>query len=107
MVVTNTRGLHFTGNKLYQKGYYTHSGYPGGLKRIPAWVMMQQRPETVLFRAVKGMLPKNRSRKHRLARLRIFPDNNNPYAVNISKSYEMFPQKIWSLSGIPGGALRW
>ena len=98
--------LHLTGDKLKQKGYYSHSGYPGGLTRVPARDMMEREPDTVLFRAVNGMLPKNRLRKHRLARLRIFPDTEHPYEQNIRKSYESFPQRIRPLSEIPLMSLR-
>lgn len=94
VVVTNTRHLKFTGDKLRQKGYYSHTGYPGGLKRIPARVMMEREPETVLLRAVKGMLPKNKLQNDRLARLRVFAAEAHPYTQNIAKSYESIPQEI-------------
>lgn len=97
VVVTNVSQLYFTGDKLEQKGYYKHSQYPGGLKRIPLRDMMERSPETVLIKAVKGMLPKNRLSAKRLGRLKVFPDDEHPYTQNIAKSYEIFPQTLASL----------
>ena len=49
-----------TGNKLLQKRYYRHSGYPGGLKEESLQALIARKPELVIERAVKGMLPQNR-----------------------------------------------
>lgn len=97
VVVTNARRLFFTGKKLNQKGYYSHTGYPGGLKRISAKIMMERAPEMVLVKAVKGMLPKNNLRKGRLQRLKVFADESHPYEANISRSYEVMPQRLLGL----------
>lgn len=100
VVVSNARHLFFTGDKLRQKGYYRHSGYPGGLTRVPARDMMERKPEEVLWRAVRGMLPKNRLRRVRMARLKIFPDETHPYAQNIAVSYETQAQRELDLSSL-------
>ena len=60
MVVVNAEKIHVTGNKLDQKRYYRHSGYPGGLRSRTLREQLDRRPEEVLRTAVKGMLPKNR-----------------------------------------------
>lgn len=101
VVVTNARQLHFTGDKLAQKGYYRHSGYPGGLVRVPAQTMMERAPEEVLRRAVRGMLPKNRLRDTRLGRLKIFAGTEHPYGPNIATSYEARPQRELDYSALP------
>lgn len=100
VVVTNARHLFFTGDKLRQKGYYRHSGYPGGLTRVPAYDMMERKPEEVLIRAVKGMLPKNRLRRLRLGRLKVFAGEETPYAPNTAVSYEILPQRELDLSSL-------
>ena len=60
IIVTNADKVKFTGNKLEQKVYQNFSGYPGGLKEELAKDLLRRRPEVVVERAVKGMLPKNR-----------------------------------------------
>lgn len=97
VVVSNARHVTFTGDKWRQKGYYKHTGYPGGLTRVPAHDMLERQPTEILKKAVWGMLPKNRLRKLRIERLKIFPDEQTPYQLNIAKSYEMHPQREASL----------
>ena len=60
VVVVNAEKIHVTGNKLDQKRYYRHSGYPGGLKSRTLREQLDRRPTEVLRTAVRGMLPKNR-----------------------------------------------
>ncbi len=67
--VINVRELRFTGKKLEQKKYYRHSGYLGGLKIIPMHKVFLEDPGSVLRRAVKQMLPKNRLLVERMKRL--------------------------------------
>ncbi len=68
VVVKNADKLRFTGKKLDQKKYYSHSGYLGGLKEKP---LSKAGPEEALKRAVFGMLPKNKLRKEQIKRLKI------------------------------------
>lgn len=72
VVVINAGRVRLTGNKLDQKVYRRHSGYPGGLKEIPVRVRMQRQPEEVVREAVLGMLPKNKLRAHRARKLRVY-----------------------------------
>ena len=73
VVVTNASKIRFTGRKLSQKTHYSHSGYPGGFKeRGLAW-QMEKDPTKVVRLAVSRMLPKNKHRKPRLARLKVYP----------------------------------
>ena len=60
VIVVNAEKIHVTGNKLDQKRYYRHSGYPGGLRSRTLREQLDRRPEEVLRKAVKGMLPRNR-----------------------------------------------
>ena len=60
VIVINADKVKLTGNKLEQKMYYNHSGYTGGLRERTAKVMLEQYPEEMMERAIKGMLPHNR-----------------------------------------------
>ena len=73
VVVINAAKIHVTGKKLLQKNYYSHSGYPGGLKTIPLVKMLAEKPEEVMRHAVKGMLPHNRMGSMLLKRLHVYP----------------------------------
>jgi large subunit ribosomal protein L13 len=72
VVVINAERVRLTGNKIDQKIYRHHSGYPGGLKEIPIRTLMQRRPEEVIREAVLGMLPKNKLRARRAKKLRVY-----------------------------------
>jgi len=72
VVVINAEKIRLTGNKIDQKVYHRHSGYPGGLKETPVREMLQRRPEEVVREAVLGMLPKNKLRAHRAKKLRVY-----------------------------------
>lgn len=72
VVVINAEQIKLTGNKIDQKIYYHHSGFPGGLKEVPIRVLLQRRPEEVLREAVLGMLPKNKLRARRAKKLRVY-----------------------------------
>ena len=72
VVVINAEKIRLTGNKIDQKIYRTHSGYPGGLKEVPVKRLMPQRADWVIREAVLGMLPKNKLRARRAKMLRIY-----------------------------------
>ncbi|MGO9589900.1 MAG: 50S ribosomal protein L13 [Candidatus Acidiferrales bacterium] len=72
VVVINAELVRLTGNKIDQKIYRHHSGYPGGLKEIPIRRMLEKRPEEVIREAVLGMLPKNKLRARRAKKLRVY-----------------------------------
>ncbi len=72
VVVVNAGQITLTGNKLRSKVYYHHSGYPGGLKEIPAQRLIQQNPERMVTMAIKGMLPKNKLGRAMLKKLRVY-----------------------------------
>jgi large subunit ribosomal protein L13 len=72
IVVVNAEKVKLTGNKIDQKVYHRHSGYPGGLKETPIRRMLERRPEEVVREAVLGMLPKNKLRARRAKKLRVY-----------------------------------
>jgi large subunit ribosomal protein L13 len=80
VVVVNAEKIHVTGNKLDQKMYYRHSGYPGGLKERSLREQLERRPTEVLRKAVKGMLPKNRLAARQLTKLKIYAGPDHPHA---------------------------
>lgn len=84
VVAVGCSDLHTTGKKRYQKLYYTHTTRPGSLKSMSMDNMFQKwGGGEVLKRAVSGMLPKNRLRDKRLARLKVFEGTEHPYKQNI------------------------
>lgn len=72
VVVTNAKSIVVTGNKMVDKKYYRHSGFPGGLTELKLEEVIEKNPSLAIKEAVKGMLPKNKLAADRLARLRIF-----------------------------------
>jgi len=72
VVVINAKDVVVTGNKMIDKKYYRHSGYPGGLKELKLEEVLEKDPARVVREAVKGMLPKNKLAAERLKRLRVF-----------------------------------
>ena len=81
VIVVNAGKVHLTGRKLDQKMYYTHSGYPGGLKTTSAGTMMRTRPERVFKLAVQGMLPKTQLGKSMLSKLKVYAGEKHPHAA--------------------------
>lgn len=80
LVVINAAKVAITGNKLEDKKYYRHSGYPGGIKETSLREVMEQHPERALEHAVRGMLPKNRLNDDRMARLKVYAGAEHPHA---------------------------
>ena len=72
VVVINAKNLVVTGDKMVQKKYYRHSGFPGGLTELKLEEVIEKNPAVAINAAVKGMLPKNKLAAERLKRLRIF-----------------------------------
>lgn len=72
VIVTNIEKVAVTGKKLTDKVYYSHSGFPGGLKERKLEEILAKNPKEALMLAVKRMLPKNRLGREQLTRLRIF-----------------------------------
>ncbi|MBU3935048.1 50S ribosomal protein L13 [Patescibacteria group bacterium] len=85
VVAVNASKINITGKKLKQKIYYHHSGYAGNLKELSLAQMMKKDPRQVIYLAVRGMLPKNRRRQDRLARLKIFLGPDHKYGEKFKK----------------------
>jgi len=89
VVVINADQIKMTGNKVEQKFYYSHSGYPGGLKEVPAKRVRQAKPEWVVREAIVGMLPKNKLRARRAKKLRVYRD-----AAGLARHAGQKPQAV-------------
>lgn len=81
-VVINARDIVLTGAKKESKTYKYYSGYPGGLKEVSFSKLKQARPQEIIRHAVSGMLPKNKLRDRRLARLFVFKDEKYPFKAS-------------------------
>lgn len=83
VVVTNATLVKVTGNKLKDKKYIRHSGYPGGLRVETFDKLIKRRPEEIIHHAVKGMLPKNKLGQKMITRLKIYPGSDHPHTKQI------------------------
>jgi large subunit ribosomal protein L13 len=88
VVVVNAEKIQVTGNKLDQKRYYRHSGYPGGLRSRTLREQLERRPTEVLRVAVKGMLPKNRLARQQITKLKIYAGPEHPHEAQNPKPLE-------------------
>lgn len=85
IVVINADKVVLTGKKLNQKEYISYSGYPGGQKRERAGSLLKRRPEAVIERAIKGMLPKNRLGRQVYKKLFVYAGEEHPHAAQKPK----------------------
>ena len=89
VVVVNAEKISVTGNKLQNKLYYRHSGYPGSLRSRTLEEMLDRRPEEVLRVAVKGMLPRSRLARKQLTKLKIYAGPEHPHAAQQPQPMEI------------------
>jgi large subunit ribosomal protein L13 len=89
VVVINADKIRMTGNKVEQKVYYSHSGYPGGLKEVPAKRLRVAKADWMIREAVLGMLPKNKLRARRAKKLRVYRD-----ATGLARHLGQKPQPV-------------
>ena len=79
VVLINAKNIKVTGSKNENKIYYSHSGYPGGIKKINFKDLLDKDPEKVLRNSVKGMLPKNKLNRQIIKKLKIYSDEVHPH----------------------------
>lgn len=79
VIIINAEKLVLTGNKLNDKLYRRHSGYPGGLKEVPYKKLMQIMPERAMEHAVKGMLPHNKLGAQMYTKLKVYKGESHPH----------------------------
>lgn len=89
IVVINAEKIHLTGKKMEEKVYYRHSGYPGGLKSTSAKMLLATKPERLLKKAVKGMLPKNPLGRKMLRKLKVYTGPDHPHQAQQPQPLEI------------------
>jgi large subunit ribosomal protein L13 len=89
VVVVNAEKVRVTGNKLDQKRYYRHSGYPGGLRSRTLREQLDRRPTEVIRKAVRGMLPKNRLARQQLNKLKVYAGPEHPHQAQAPQPLEV------------------
>ena len=89
VVVVNAEKIAVTGNKLEEKMYYKHSGYPGGLRERTLREQLDRQPTEVLRKAVKGMLPRNKLGRAQLTKLKIYAGPEHPHQAQAPKTFEL------------------
>ncbi len=89
VVVVNAEKIAVTGNKLEEKMYYKHSGYPGGLRERTLREQLDRQPTEVLRKAVKGMLPRNKLGRAQLTKLKIYAGSDHPHEAQAPTTLEV------------------
>lgn len=89
VVVVNADKMKLSGNKLSKKHYYYHTGYPGGIKAVKYNKLMQDKPEFVLQKAVKGMLSHNPLGRKHIAKLKVYAGGEHPHGANKPETLEV------------------
>ena len=89
VVVVNAEKVRVTGNKAKDKMYYSHSGYPGGLKSIPFEKLIDKSPEKVIKLAVKGMLPKTPLGRSMFKKLKVYAGAKHPHEAQQPQALQL------------------
>ncbi|MCM2284729.1 MAG: 50S ribosomal protein L13 [Desulfobacula sp.] len=89
VIIINADKIRMTGNKLDQKKYYRHSGYIGGLTTETAKELLAKKPEEVIKKAVRGMLPKNRLGRKLGKKLFVYAGDQHPHAAQKPDAIEI------------------
>ncbi len=89
VVVINAAQVVMTGNKRAQSTYYRHSGYPGGLRRVSYDELLSTRPQFVVERAVKGMLPHNSLGRQMATKLKVYAGPTHPHQAQQPQPFEI------------------
>lgn len=85
VVVVNAKNIKVTGDKMVQKMYHRHSGFPGGITSLKLEEVIEKNPAMAITEAVKGMLPKNKLAAERIKRLRVFPGAEHAHVAQSPK----------------------
>jgi large subunit ribosomal protein L13 len=89
IVIVNAEKVTVTGNKAKNKIYYSHSGFPGGLKQISFEKLIDKKPELVIEKAVKGMLPKGPLGRAMFRKLKVYAGSEHQHAAQQPKILEI------------------
>jgi large subunit ribosomal protein L13 len=89
VIVVNAEKIRVTGNKLTEKVYHRHTGYPGGLRSRTLEEQLDRRPEEVIRAAVKGMLPRTRLGRAQLRKLKVYAGAEHPHKAQSPRAFEL------------------
>ena len=89
VIIVNAEKVHLSGNKREDKLAYRHSGYPGGLTATPYSELMEKRPERVVEKAIKGMLPHNTLGRQMASKLKVYAGPEHPHQAQQPVPYEI------------------
>jgi large subunit ribosomal protein L13 len=89
VIVVNADKIRLTGKKWVQKLYHRHSGYIGGLKTASAKELLEKRPEELIRRAVKGMLPKNKLGSRLYTKLKVYAGGDHPHQAQQPQPFQI------------------
>ena len=89
VIIINAEKINLTGNKLNDKMYYNHSGYPGGLRERNAKTMLEKYPEEMVERAIKGMLPHNRLGRQMAKKLFVYAGSDHKHEAQKPEALEL------------------
>ncbi len=81
VIVLNAGKVRLTGNKLADKFYHRHTGYPGGIRSISAEKLLEKTPEDLIKKAVRGMLPKNKLGRQMFKKLKVYAGSEHPHTA--------------------------
>lgn len=88
VIVINAEKVKVTGRKMEQKKYYSHSGYPGGLKEKTLKELLEKKPEEVIRKAVWGMIPKNKLGRAVYKKLKVYKGPHHPHQAQRPEAYQ-------------------
>lgn len=91
VIIINADKIELTGKKLAQKMYYRHSGYPGGFRATSYDILMKKKPEFVIEKAVKGMLPHNKLGRAQGKKLKVYTGPEHPHSAQLPE--------VWTIRG--------
>ncbi len=89
VVIINAEKIKVTGNKYEDKTYYRHTGYPGGIRETKLKQMMESKPERVIEKAVKGMLPHTKLGRALFRKLKVYAGSDHPHGAQEPKVLEV------------------
>jgi len=89
VIVVNAEKVKLTGNKLADKKYYHHTGFPGGIRSITAEKLLEKMPEELIKKAVKGMLPKNKLGRQLIKKLKVYSGGEHPHSAQQPKALSL------------------
>ena len=94
VVIVNAEKIAVTSGKSQSKIYYRHSGYPGGIKAETFESLRERRPEAIIERAVKGMLPKNRLGRQMVRKLKVYAGPDHPHSAQQPEALALNIRKV-------------